>query len=145
MAQDTTKTDDEQGSDLTAKIERIEVANTEIDLSEPDRDLEKHDVSKRYDDPRVRIIFESGGILQIRQGEDMDVPVEESFKPNDPHSVYESYALNGFIYEDDWEAATCVQRAAEWNIEEMARRSVFVSDIEQDWENLANCFEKADQ
>jgi len=141
MSTNTVRDDTEQDGDLTAKIQRIEVANTEIDLPQNrSGDFDYDVVSQRYDEPRVRIIFENGGILQIRQAEDMDVPVEESFKPNDPHSVWERRKLNGFHYEEEWSPRTRVQKAAEWNLEEMSRRDA--DDPLDDWENLANCFDE---
>lgn len=134
---------DEQAGDLTAAIKRIEVANILIDLPKnASVDFDYDDVSDRYDDPRVRIIFENGGILQIRQTEDMDVPVEESFKPSDPHSVWERRKLNDFCYEEDWDAAQRVKIAAEWNLEDMAKRDA--DDDLSDWETLQNCLMEAD-
>jgi len=136
----TPQTDDlEQAGDLIAKISHIEIAKTEIDIEAAD-DIEKYRKDNLYDEPRVRIIFENGGILQILQPEDMDEPVEESFRPNDPHSVWEGWKLNGFKYEDEWDEATRVQKAAEWNLEEMSRRDA--DDPLDDWENLANCFDE---
>lgn len=129
---------EEQDSDLTNRIKRIEIAHTDVDCAAAD-DIKTKRKDDVWDHPRVRIVFESGGMLQIRQTDDMDIPVEESFKPNNPHSVYESMPLNGFIYEDEWGPAMRVQMAAEWNLNEMKNRS-HVSSVEKDWENLSHCF-----
>lgn len=127
---------DTEKKKISDKIDWIETRNIEKPDIDPKYFIK--DRSNSSDDSRIIIHFENGGKMQIRVQEDKEIPIEETFKPNDPHSVWESSLLNGFVYKEEWSKEKRIRKAIKWNIQEMESRDI--DDPLNDWESLRACF-----
>jgi len=133
--------DNDSGKPSIEKIQyNIEGLEHDFTVPELPQDAQgEHDFEQEYKDfqevPAVRVVFENGAKLQILMAKHANMPIEEVFKADDPHSVWgRGHGLNGFDYNRCDSREEKVVFAAQADIDEYQRDYRRSEEDFSDWE-----------
>lgn len=128
---------DTQAGDRSANPEKPKIKRVEYNIDGLEHNFDQEQKYRDFgDQPAVRVWFENGAKLKVRMS-DGDIPIEETFKADDPYSVWAGgHELNGFDYSHCENDKEKVVFAVQANIDQYLRDSRQTEGDFSDWETV---------